>query len=205
MRRTFERNTKARLSFSGGPHAPVNMAESMENAGNSTVSGSKEAMKDSKNSRICENLRQNKAQYSAANAPFSVFFSTDIHFFHIIRQVYRSVWPAREAKPRFGASLWCRTCTSGPEKCHWRHSRRHDVAWCQRVWEIGVFKAHFFHLALWELCSSSAIWSCLTNKLRVFFRFSWGAFFLASRKGLWSNWPLFRVRFRTLLGNWPNV
>ena len=25
-----ERGTKARLSFSGGPHAPVNMAESME-------------------------------------------------------------------------------------------------------------------------------------------------------------------------------
>ena len=30
MRRTFERCTKARLSFSGGPHAPVNMADSME-------------------------------------------------------------------------------------------------------------------------------------------------------------------------------
>ena len=37
--------TKARLSFSGGPHAPVNMADSMENAGSWTVSGSKEAMK----------------------------------------------------------------------------------------------------------------------------------------------------------------
>ena len=30
MRRTCERGTKARLSFSGGPHAPVNMADSME-------------------------------------------------------------------------------------------------------------------------------------------------------------------------------
>ena len=30
MRRTYERGIKARLSFSGGPHAPVNMAESME-------------------------------------------------------------------------------------------------------------------------------------------------------------------------------
>ena len=27
MRRTYERGTKATLSFSGGPHAPVNMAE----------------------------------------------------------------------------------------------------------------------------------------------------------------------------------
>ena len=36
--------TKARLSFSGGPLPPVNMADSMENAGSLTVSGSKEAM-----------------------------------------------------------------------------------------------------------------------------------------------------------------
>ena len=43
MLRTFERGTKARLSFSGGPHALVNMAGSMENASSSTVSGSEEA------------------------------------------------------------------------------------------------------------------------------------------------------------------
>ena len=30
MFRTYERGTKARLSFSGGPLAPVNMADSME-------------------------------------------------------------------------------------------------------------------------------------------------------------------------------
>ena len=30
MRRTDKRSTKARLSFSGGPHTPVNMADSME-------------------------------------------------------------------------------------------------------------------------------------------------------------------------------
>ena len=48
MRRTFERGTKARLNFYGGPHA-VNMADSMENAGSWTVSGSKEAMEVPKN------------------------------------------------------------------------------------------------------------------------------------------------------------
>ena len=32
-------------------------------------------------------------------------FSTDIHFFHIIRHVYGSVWSATEAKPHFGAAL----------------------------------------------------------------------------------------------------
>ena len=31
MRTTYERGTKARLSLSGGQHAPVNMADSMEN------------------------------------------------------------------------------------------------------------------------------------------------------------------------------
>ena len=44
MCRTNERGTKARLSFSGGPHAPVNMVDHMEeanvggkiNAGNGT-------------------------------------------------------------------------------------------------------------------------------------------------------------------------
>ena len=56
-----------------------------------------------------KNLRKlgvrNIAQYSAANLPFPAFFSTDIHFFHTICHVYRSVWPAREAKPRFGSAL----------------------------------------------------------------------------------------------------
>ena len=33
------------------------------------------------------------------------FFPTDIHFFHTIRHVYRSHRPAREAKPRLGATL----------------------------------------------------------------------------------------------------
>ena len=49
MRRTYERGTKARLSFSGGPHAPVNMVDNKENAGSWTISGSKEAMEVPKN------------------------------------------------------------------------------------------------------------------------------------------------------------
>ena len=42
---------KARLSFSGRLHVLVNMADSMENAGSWTVSGSKEAMEVLKNSK----------------------------------------------------------------------------------------------------------------------------------------------------------
>ena len=44
MRRTFKCSTKARLSFSGGPHAPVNMVDIVVNVGSLTVPGSKEAM-----------------------------------------------------------------------------------------------------------------------------------------------------------------
>ena len=33
--------------------------------------------------------------------------SPTISILHIIRHVYRSVWPAREAEPRFGAALVC--------------------------------------------------------------------------------------------------
>ena len=115
MRRTIERGAKARLSFSGGPHAPVNMADSMENAGSWTVSGSKEAMEVPKNFKDLRKLGvRNIAQYSAANLPFPVVFSTYIRF-HTIRHDYRSVWPAREAKPRFGSALVrsARGCETG--------------------------------------------------------------------------------------------
>ena len=75
MHRTFERGAKARLSFSGGPHASANMADSMENADSWTVSGSKEAMEVLK---CFKNLRKlgvrNIAGYSAANVPFPVLF-----------------------------------------------------------------------------------------------------------------------------------
>ena len=54
MRRSLEGSTKARLSFSGGPHVPVNMADSMENDGSCTVSGSKGARRGE--ARICKDL-----------------------------------------------------------------------------------------------------------------------------------------------------
>ena len=63
-RLTCERGTKARLSFSGGPHAPVNMTDSVENAGSFdyfVLHGSKITMevhknfKDFKNFKIVQN------------------------------------------------------------------------------------------------------------------------------------------------------
>ena len=49
MCRTFKRGNKLGFSFSGKPHAPVNMVDSMQNAGSLTVSGYKEAMEVPKN------------------------------------------------------------------------------------------------------------------------------------------------------------
>ena len=75
MRTTCKRGNRARLSFSGGPHAPVNMAESMENAGSWTVSGSKEAMEVPKKFKDLRKLRvRNIAQDSGANVPFLAGF-----------------------------------------------------------------------------------------------------------------------------------
>ena len=52
MFRTYERGTKARLSFSGGPLAPVNMADSMEEV---NIGGKK---KEKKNTSLCAALER---------------------------------------------------------------------------------------------------------------------------------------------------
>ena len=83
MRRTFELGTKVRLSFSGEPHAP-NTADGMEvlNTGFSEI--------------LVDSFHH---LFGSRNSPTTVIL-------HTIRHVYRSVWPAREAKPRFGAALF---------------------------------------------------------------------------------------------------
>ena len=74
MSRKFKCGAKARLRFSDGPHAPVNMVDSMANAGSSTVSGSNEMMEVPKNFKDLQKLGiQNIAQYNTANVPFSAF------------------------------------------------------------------------------------------------------------------------------------
>ena len=108
MRRTHERGTKARLNFSGGPHTPVNMADSMEglNIGGKKTHKRWQAccavllryISYAKFSQILEVLQNFRRLFGSRNSP-----TTGI--LHNIRHVYRSVWPAREAKPRFGAAL----------------------------------------------------------------------------------------------------
>ena len=90
--------------FSGGPHAPVNMAESIEEV---NVGGKKRRkwhvccavlryISYAKFSQILEVLRDFHRLFGSRNSP-----TTGI----LQRHVYRSVWPARGAKPRSGAAL----------------------------------------------------------------------------------------------------
>ena len=105
MRRTYERGTKATLSFSGGPHAPVNMADSVE-----------EVNVGRKNKRrkwhvCCAVLRYILyAKFSQILEALREFHrvsrnSLTTSILHTVRYVYRSVWPARETKLRFGTAL----------------------------------------------------------------------------------------------------
>ena len=101
MRRTYARGTKTRLSFSGGPHAPVNMADSMEEGNISEKKRRKwhvccavlRYISYAKFSKLLEVLRDFHRLFGSRNSP-----TTGI--LHTVRHVCRSVWPAREAKPR---------------------------------------------------------------------------------------------------------
>ena len=96
MRRMYERGTKARLTFSGGPHAPVNIADSMEEVNVGGKNGMRVCcavlryISYAKFSQILEVLWDFHRLFGSRNSP-----TTGI--LHTVRHVYRSVWPAREA------------------------------------------------------------------------------------------------------------
>ena len=105
MRRTYECGTKARLSLSGGPHTPVIMADGMEaNVGGENYGKWQVCcavlryISYAKFPQVLEVLRDFHRLFGSRN-------SRPTGILHTIRHVYRSVWPAREAKPRFGAAL----------------------------------------------------------------------------------------------------
>ena len=99
---------QSEANFSGGPHGPANMTDSMEEV---NEGGEKRGKWHSRN--VCS------AVYSISYATFSQILEVlqDFHrlfrsrnspttgILHTIHHVYRSVWPAREAKPRFGTAL----------------------------------------------------------------------------------------------------
>ena len=105
MRRTYKCDTKARLSFSGGPHAPVNMADSIEEE---NEGGEKRRKWHPRNvcSAVLRYISYAKfSQILHVLRDFHHIFRPTTGILHTIRHVYRSVWPAREDKPRFGAAL----------------------------------------------------------------------------------------------------
>ena len=134
MRRTYERGTTSRLSFSCGPHAPVNMADSMEEV---SVDGKKcrkwpvccvvlRCISYAKFSQILEVVRDFYRLFGSRNSP-----TTGI--LHTMRHVYRSMCPAREAKPRFGAAFErsardCETPSLGNRVTPWaQDTRSHKI------------------------------------------------------------------------------
>ena len=85
------------------------MADSMENAGSWTVSGSKEVMEVPKNFKDLQKLSIS-TKYSAvcpANMPFPAFCFHQHSLLPYYPHIYRSMWLDREAKPRFGAMFIC--------------------------------------------------------------------------------------------------
>ena len=104
------RNVRARCQSESylpwRPHALVNRADSMENAGSWTVSGPKEEMEVPKNFKFHFYLQKTwRARYSAGNISrilFSTTFTSSI-VPEYLPNVFSSVWPAKETKPRFDA------------------------------------------------------------------------------------------------------
>ena len=108
MRRAYERGTKARLNFFGGPHAPVNMADSVEEL---NEVGEKCRKWHSRN--FCSAALRYISYATLSQIPevlrdlclFGSRNSRTTGILHTVRHVYRRVWPTREAKPRFGTAL----------------------------------------------------------------------------------------------------
>ena len=98
MRRTLQRGARARLSFPGEPHASVNMTNSMQLLVGRLFLVPRKRGDESPE----ELLRFSKTWRTKCSAvvqriklTFPAFLSVDVHFFHTIHHVYRSVWLSR--------------------------------------------------------------------------------------------------------------
>ena len=75
MRRTFAHSTKVRLSFSDRPHAPVNIADSMENADSCSWIQRGDGSQVMKNFKHLRKLGvRSIEEYREASMPFPAFF-----------------------------------------------------------------------------------------------------------------------------------
>ena len=91
MRRPQERGTKVRLNFSGGPHAPVNMADNIDKV---NVSGKKNTENGTFTALYCTIFRTPRNSWSSSglHRRFKSRNSRTTGILHTIRHVYRSVW-----------------------------------------------------------------------------------------------------------------
>ena len=100
MSRTFVRGTKVRFSFSGAPHAPVNMADSIEEVN----VGGKKAGDGIFATLYWTIFRITMPSFRKSQKFFGTFIASldpetvqlPVCNLHTIRHVYRSVWPARK-------------------------------------------------------------------------------------------------------------
>ena len=101
MYRMYEHGIKVKPSFSGRPHAPVNMADSMEE-----VSVEKRREWHACFSVLFYTLYAKFSQILEVLHDLTSITSLDsgtgTSILHTICYVYRSIWPVREAKPHFG-------------------------------------------------------------------------------------------------------
>ena len=93
MYRTYKRGTKARLSFSGGPYAPVNMADSMEEV--NVIGGKMQKIQDSVCSALYNALFRRPVFCKSLK-----FFRTSLIQKQLTCHVYMSMWPVWELKLR---------------------------------------------------------------------------------------------------------
>ena len=163
MRRKFAHGTKVRLSFSDRPHAPVNIADSMENAGSCSWIQRGDGSQVMKNFKDLRKLGvQSIEEYREASMPFPAFFHW--HFFHTIRHVYRSMWPAREAWLHFDAMF-----------IHSVHDCETHLLWKAKKTQF-TFHGSFYHSVLcisvtWAPMQTYA--SCYTISIPLYFLFNY--------------------------------
>ena len=101
MRRTYERGTKARLSFSGGPHAPVNMVESMEEV---NVGGKKLFAVLYCAIFLTPSFRKSLKFFRTSITSLDPE-PVELQAFSILSAMFIGAWTTREDKPRFGVAL----------------------------------------------------------------------------------------------------
>ena len=139
MRRTFTHDTKVRLSFSDRPNAPVNIADSMENAGSCSWIQRGDGSQVMKNFKDLQKLGvQSIEEYREASMPFPAFFPLTL------LPYYPPCLQEHVACQRSLASLWC-----------------HVHTFCTWLWNSLIVKSekNAIHFP-WLLLSSSVMYFC---------------------------------------------